>query len=317
MNGVQKTECDVCFRHCFLSEGQTGFCKARRCEHGDVVSSAYGRLTALALDPIEKKPLNHFYPGSMIVSAGSFGCNLACPFCQNHEISLSEYTVEAFCRRFHIPETEVLTGEPEGRSDDNTDRRSDDGFTRYYDPDELVRICESYIPDGNIGIAFTYNEPTINYEYILDVARLIRERDMKTVLVTNGSASPGVLEKLSPYIDAMNVDLKSFDETYYKNVLKGSLAAVKEFIREALTFSHVEVTTLIVPGENDTEEEMRRIASWLAVEGKKAGKDIPLHISRFFPRSRYSDRKPTEVRSVFRLSEIAREYLKYVHEGNV
>ena len=298
MNNAKKTKCEVCFRHCLLSEGQTGFCKARRCVDGEVVPIAYGRLTALALDPIEKKPLNHFYPGSMIVSAGSFGCNLACPFCQNHEISLSEYSVS---------ETEALTGADESRN----------SFTRYYSPEELAAICEAYRPEGNIGIAFTYNEPTINYEYILDVARLIRERDMKTVLVTNGSASPDVLKKLSPYVDAMNVDLKSFDEEYYNKVLHGSLETVKEFIREALTFSHVEVTTLVIPGENDSEEEMRQIASWLADEGAKAGKDIPLHISRFFPRSRYADRRPTEVRSVFRLAEIAREYLKFVHEGNV
>ncbi|MBR6229408.1 MAG: radical SAM protein, partial [Eubacterium sp.] len=261
MNDTNMIECDVCFHHCRLGEGKTGFCKGRRCVDGVIRPIGYGRLTALALDPIEKKPLNHFYPGSMIISVGGFGCNLACPFCQNYEISLSEYS---------ISEAEVLTGVDDFGDASEKSRtvghRSLDNFTRYYPPEELADICESYRAEGNIGIAFTYNEPTINYEYILDVAKLIHERDMKTVLVTNGSASTAILKKLSPFVDAMNVDLKSFDEEYYNKVLHGSLEAVKEFIHEALSFCHVEVTTLIIPGENDSEDEMRQIASWLAGE---------------------------------------------------
>ncbi|MCR4604526.1 MAG: AmmeMemoRadiSam system radical SAM enzyme [Eubacterium sp.] len=282
--------CNVCFRRCNIEDDSFGRCKARRTQNGTVVPDTYGRFTALALDPIEKKPLYHFYPGSMIVSAGGYGCNLACPFCQNHDISLSEYSSLEEAR---IPHTE------------------------YYSPEELADICEHYKSQGNIGVAFTYNEPLISYEYIIDTAKLLQKKDLKTVIVTNGSATKETLDKVAPFVDAMNVDLKSFDEKYYKNVLKGDLKTTKEFIESAVHFSHVEVTTLIVPGDNDSEEEMRNISSWLRGIGENSGKDIPLHINRFFPRSLYSDRQPTEIETIYRLAEIARENLKYVHEGNV
>ena len=283
--------CDACFRHCNLSDGQTGFCKARACKDGVVVPTTYGVITSLALDPIEKKPLYHFHPGSMIVSAGGYGCTLACPFCQNHSISLSEYGLTSY--KDHIPSYEIIT------------------------PEELADICIEQKTNGNIGIAFTYNEPTISYEFIIDTAKLIQEDGLKTVLVTNGSATADTLEKLLPYVDAMNVDLKSFDESYYKNVLKGDLDTVKQFIETSAKSCHVEVTTLVIPGENDSEQEMETISGWLADVGASAGKDIPLHISRFFPRSNYSDRKPTPVDTVFRLVDIAKKNLKYVHAGNV
>ena len=304
--------CEVCFRHCSLSEGQTGFCLARRCEGDKTVPVIYGRATALALDPIEKKPLYHFYSGGMIVSFGGYGCNLACPFCQNADISLSER---------HGPESPDIQAGPFPKTEE-------------YTPQELTAICESYRDHGNIGIAFTYNEPTIGYEYIIDVAKLIHERDMQVVLVTNGSASEEILDKLLPHLDAMNIDLKSFDESYYKNVLKGDLPATKRFIEKAVEHCHVEVTTLIVPRpavggpvdgsiSPDTlnwdvwEEEMGQIAEWLSDIGTRAGKDIPLHVTRFFPRSRYKNLKPTPVQTLFHLGDIAREHLKFVYEGNV
>ncbi|MEE3467390.1 MAG: AmmeMemoRadiSam system radical SAM enzyme [Eubacterium sp.] len=276
--------CDICFHRCRLSEGQTGFCHARRNIDGENVSLCYGKLTSLALDPIEKKPLYHFHPGSMILSVGSFGCNLACPFCQNVEISLAD--------KRDIPETEE------------------------YSPEELVKIAMKYRPDGNIGIAFTYNEPLINYEFILDTAKLMKLEGLKTVLVTNGNASRAVLDKLGPYIDAMNVDLKSYDRDYYEHVLHGSFAATTDFIERALTYSHIEVTTLIIPDENDNVDEMRAIASYLSDLIKRSGKDIPLHISRFFPRSQYSDRQPTPVETVHQLVDIAKVYLPHVYAGN-
>ena len=284
------TKCDVCFRHCNIEEGKLGFCGARTCIDGKVIQANYGRITSLALDPIEKKPLNRFNPGSLILSAGSYGCNLRCPFCQNYEISWSE---EAW--KF-AKTADVCT------------------------PEDLARTAAYYQNQGNIGIAFTYNEPLIGYEFILDTAKLIKELGMKTVLVTNGTSELYVLEKLAPYIDAMNIDLKGFTDRYYREVLKGDRKMVMDFIARAAQICHVEVTTLIIPGENDSEEEMDTLSSWIAgltdERGKRIGQTIPLHISRFFPRFHMQDRRATEVRLVYRLAEVARRNLTYVYTGN-
>ena len=249
-------KCEVCFRQCELKEGQTGICGARVCRDGAVRPDNYGRITSLALDPIEKKPLARFHPGSMILSAGSYGCNLRCPFCQNHAISWGGQ-VHRFAQ--------------------------DDQSTQYISPEELARTALYYKRKGNIGLAFTYNEPLIGYEYILDTAKLVHELGMVNVLVTNGTAGPGVLQKIAPFIDAMNIDLKGFTEHYYRDVLKGSLSMVLDFIAEAVKHCHVELTTLIVPGENDTEEEMRQICQWICNLGDvfegRTGRQIPLHIS--------------------------------------
>ncbi len=280
--------CGVCFRKCEIPEGKTGFCGARICRDGHVTAGNYGRITSLALDPVEKKPLRRFYPGSLILSAGSYGCNLRCPFCQNHEISWSE---EAF--RFS------RTAE-------------------YFSPEELAGIALRYRNQGNIGIAFTYNEPLIGYEYIRDTAKLVHEQGMKTVLVTNGTASLSVLEELAPWTDAMNIDLKGFTDRYYARVLKGSRRMVMAFIEEAVKICHVELTTLIIPGENDSEEEMLSLSRWVAslhpAEG--SGREIPLHVSRFFPRFHMTDRPATDPALVRHLAETARENLMYVYTGN-
>ena len=282
--------CNVCFRRCRITEGGLGFCGARTCRDGIVSAANYGRITALALDPIEKKPLNRFYPGSLILSAGSYGCNLRCPFCQNHDISWSD---AAFAQAAQA---------------------------EYISPEDMAQTALYYQGRGNIGLAFTYNEPLIGYEYIRDTAKLVHEWGMKNVLVTNGTASLAVLEELLPYIDAMNIDLKGFTDHYYRDVLGGDRQMVMDFICEAVKNCHVELTTLIVPGENDSEEEMRDMTSWIAglkdAAGRPCGTDIPLHISRFFPRFHMMDRPPTEVRHVYHLAEIAREKLKYVYTGN-
>ena len=187
-------------------------------------------------------------------------------------------------------------------------------------PEELAGTAAYYRSRGNIGAAFTYNEPLVGYEYVRDAAKLIREKGMKNVLVTNGTASLRVLRELSPFIDAMNIDLKGFTDRYYREVLKGSLEMVKDFIRQAVRICHVELTVLIVPGENDSEEEMRRMSRWIAglpdVRGGRDGSDIPLHISRFFPRFHMTDRPATDVSAVYHLADIAREQLKYVYTGN-
>ena len=279
-------ECGVCFRHCHIPEGGLGFCGGRTAKNGNVEAFNYGRITSLALDPIEKKPLARFYPGSLILSAGSFGCNLRCPFCQNYEISWSDEAA-----RF------AKTAES-------------------LQPEELVEIAEATKSRGNIGIAFTYNEPLIGYEFIRDTARLAKEKDLKTVIVTNGTAELTVLEELKPYIDAMNVDLKGFTDNYYKEILGGDRQQVMAFIEAAAAICHVELTTLIVPGENDSEEEMRELSRWVSCLKEPDGEDIPLHISRFFPRFHMQDRAATPVRTVYHLAEIAREALEYVYTGN-
>ena len=282
--------CKVCFRHCNIGEGTLGFCGARICREGEVTADNYGRITSIALDPIEKKPLNRFHPGSLVVSVGSYGCNLRCPFCQNSEISWSD---EAFRLR---------------------------DKAEYLAPEDLADIAARYRNRGNIGLAFTYNEPLIGYEYVRDAARLVHERGMKNVLVTNGTASIDVLEELLPYIDAMNIDLKGFTDHYYSDVLGGDRQMVMDFIERAVKGCHVELTTLIVPGENDNEEEIREMTGWIAglknAEGEKVGAEIPLHVSRFFPRFRMTDRDATEVKKVYRLADTARERLKYVYTGN-
>lgn len=278
--------CHVCFRHCEIKEGSLGFCGGRTARNGRVEAYNYGRVTGLALDPIEKKPLSRFYPGSMILSAGSFGCNLRCPFCQNHDISWSEEAKRS------AETAETLT------------------------PRELTDLALRTKNRGNIGIAFTYNEPLIGYEFVRDTAKLAKTEGLKTVTVTNGTAELSVLAELAPLIDAMNIDLKGFTDRYYKKVLDGDRRQVLAFIEEAVKHCHVELTTLIVPGENDGEEEMRALSAWVGQLKNPDGESVPLHISRFFSRFRMTDRAATPVRTVYRLAEIARENLSYVYTGN-
>lgn len=278
-----KTACQVCMHHCQLEPGQYGICRARKNENGTILCENYGQVTSLALDPIEKKPLNMLYPGSLILSVGSYGCNLRCPFCQNHEISMA--------------------------GAENSD-------AVYISPEALTREAVKYRKRGNIGVAFTYNEPLIGWEYVYDTAKLVKEAGMKTVLVTNGTASPEILEKLLPLTDAMNIDLKGFTEQYYRK-LGGDLAAVKEFILQAAVFCHVELTTLIVPDENDSIAEMEEEARWIAsVKTKNISGQIPLHVSRFFPQYHMTDKSPTEVKQVYLLADIARKHLQNVFVGN-
>lgn len=272
-----KTQCGLCFHRCSLDEGRTGLCHARANRGGRIVPLGYGRLTSLALDPIEKKPLRHFHPGSLILSAGSFGCNLRCPFCQNAEISMAGA---------EFP-------------------------TREYTPEALAQLALALKPRGNIGVAYTYNEPLVGYEYVRDCAALAREAGLLNVLVTNGTIEDAPWRQLLPLIDAVNIDLKGFSEDWYRS-LGGDLETVKRSIATAAQFCHVEVTTLIVPGGNDGEGEMRALSCWLA----SVSPDIPLHVSRFFPRHLMTDRPPTPVETVYRLAETARERLNFVYTGN-
>ena len=287
-----KQVCRVCMHQCNLNPGQTGICKARKNEEGKIVCVNYGQITSMALDPIEKKPLRLFRPGSLILSVGSFGCNLRCPFCQNYEISMAS---------MQQSEGNVIL---KGRAD-----------TVYVSCRELADKALEYRASGNIGVAFTYNEPLVGWEYVRDTARLVRDAGMVNVMVTNGTASCEVLDELLPYIDAMNIDLKAFCRETYRE-LGGDLDMVKRVIVRAAEECHVELTTLIVPGMNDDVGEMEEEAGWIASVEDKAGRKIPLHVTRFYPRYRMTDRQATDVRQVYRLAETAGRYLEHVFVGN-
>jgi pyruvate formate lyase activating enzyme len=255
-----------------------GFCRARENVDGTIVDRNYGLLTSLALDPIEKKPLRRFHPGSVILSAGSFGCNLRCPFCQN--ASISQVGEEA-------ARWKVL-------------------------PRQLLQLALDYREKaGNIGVAFTYNEPLVGYEYVRDCCQLLKENGLATVLVTNGCIDPAAWKALLPLIDAANIDLKGFTPEFYE-WLQGDLETVKTNIQQAVKADcHVEVTTLLIPGKNDSDSEMEREAAWLA----GLSPELPLHLSRYFPRWQLTT-PATPVPTVYHLANVARKKLKYVYEGN-
>lgn len=273
-------QCLLCPHRCRISSGKTGLCGVRKNIDGTLCAMNYNRIASLSLDPIEKKPLYHFHPGSRILSVGTAGCNLKCPFCQNHSIS-----------RCTIDQTDTIemTGET------------------------LVERALELIPEGNIGIAYTYNEPTVWYEYVLDTAKTAKANGLYNVLVTNGYICQEPLERLLPYVDAMNVDLKSFDRDFYRKTLKGGLEEVLAAITASAAKCHVEVTTLVIPDVNDSVREIEQIASFLA----GISPEIPLHLTRFFPRFEWRDRSPTPVDTLYRLAETAKKQLRHVHIGNV
>ena len=282
--------CDVCPRHCRLSPGDLGACRARRNVGDAIVAESYGRLTSLALDPVEKKPLARFMPGTYVVSVGSYGCNLRCPFCQNWAISQA--------------------GERDVR-------------TREVMPDELVALTlDAGRRDGRVsGIAYTYNEPLVGWEYVRDCARLAHKAGLVNVLVSNGCASERVLDGLDGLLDAANIDLKGFSDALYDACggAPGSLARVMRTIERlaADPRCHLEVTTLVVPGMNDSETEMEGLASWLAgLDGGRGRETVTHHVTRFFPRWRMTDRPPTPVADVRRLADASRRHLTHVFVGN-
>ena len=272
--------CRTCPRHCRLVDGATGFCRARKAVGGQVVAANYGKLTSIALDPIEKKPLAFFHPGSPILSVGGFGCNLRCPFCQNDSISQH--------------------GESE---------------TRYRNamPVELAELAlRLKTGQGNLGLAYTYNEPLVGWEFVRDCAGEVHKRGMLNVLVSNGCAEATVVEELAPLIDAANIDLKGPSQEFYDWV-GGDFAAVCRTIRILHeTGCHVEVTTLVVPGRNDADADIDAIASFVA----SVSPEIPLHVTRFFPSWRMADMNPTPVATVKRLVSVASRHLAHVLAGN-
>lgn len=273
-----RVTCEVCWRRCAIPEGGHGFCRARTVRDGRVVAANYGRVTSLALDPIEKKPLAYFYPGTVILSVGSYGCNMACPFCQNHEIA----------------------------RDAGAERR-----VRDVSPEALVDLALNFRDRGNIGIAFTYNEPLVGYEYVRDAATLARRAGLETVVVTNGQIEDAPLSELLPVITAWNIDLKTFNEATYAR-LGGRLDVVKRTIARVSEVAHVEVTTLVVPGISDDAEDMEKEAAFLRSLDPK----MPLHLTRYFPCYEF-DRPMTPRATLFALAAIARRSLDRVLLGNV
>ena len=268
--------CEICPRHCRLATNEIGVCRARVNDGEKITALNYGEITSIALDPIEKKPLYKFFPGSRILSVGSYGCNLNCFFCQNCEISMADSSFP----------------------------------TRKISPEQLAALAVELVPQKNIGVAFTYNEPFISYEFVRDTAELLKAVDLKTVLVTNGNVTAFALKKILPLIDAMNIDLKTFRHDVYEK-LGGDLDTVRRTIELSAQVCHIEVTTLVVPTMNDSPEEMDAEAQWLA----SLSKDIPLHISRYFPRYK-ATMPPTPVEKIRELVAVARRHLNFVYAGN-
>lgn len=271
----KNTQCLLCPHKCILSDNKAGICGVRENKGGKLFTSIYGEVTSMAMDPIEKKPLYHFFPGTEIFSIGTKGCNLKCPFCQNWSIS-----------------------------QDLTVRSS------YRDPGDIVKMALSA---NSIGVAYTYSEPVIWFEYVKDTAIMARERGLKNVMVTNGFVNPEPLNELSGFIDAMNIDLKCYNHDIYKKVMKADLEAVKDTIRRAHDLGcFLELTTLIVTGINDNFDELMELAGFIASIDKR----IPWHLSRYYPSYKYS--KPaTDVDFITDVWESAIEILDYVFTGNI
>jgi len=272
-----KVRCRLCPHGCVLAEGATGLCRSRSNIGGHLYSLNYACVASIALDPIEKKPLHHFHPGSKILSVGTFGCNFRCRFCQNWTIAQR------------------------------------DAQTVRIIPKELAELAASYTDRGNIGVAFTYNEPSIWVEYILDAARFVKEKGLVNVMVTNGFISREPLEQLLPLIDAMNIDLKAFTQGFYKKYCKGSLDEVMKTIELAAQSCHIEITTLVIPGLNDSQEEITELARWIS----KINPGIVLHLSRFFPNYQMSDIPPTPRSTLENARDAAQQFLKHVYLGNI
>lgn len=273
--GGSSVHCHLCPIECRITEGSSGACQARSNRGGVLYSDIYGKAASYSLDPIEKKPLYHFHPGEFIFSIGTRGCNLHCDFCQNWRISQDK----------DVPVEDVSPG-------------------------SVVSMAKE---SGSFGIAYTYNEPFIWYEFVLDSARLAVENGLKNVLVTNGYVNIEPLESLLPLISAMNIDLKAFNEEFYRKVCGGRLKDVLSVIERSSASCHVELTTLIIPGLNDSPEDMKMEAEWIR---DKTGADTPLHLSRYFPCYKM-ELPPTPVKTLERLRDVAMKSLKYVYLGNV
>lgn len=268
-----EVRCLLCPKHCIIKDGERGYCTIRENINGSLYATAYNSVAAVHMDPIEKKPLYHFYPGSEILSIGTVGCNQRCLFCQNWSLVEGE-----------VPEPNIS-------------------------PVEAVETAKRY---NSIGIAYTYNEPLIWYEFVLDTSILAKNAGLKNVLVTNGEINPQPLKELLPFIDAMNIDLKSIRSGFYHEICDGNLNTVKKTIETSYRNCHIELTNLLVTGKNDSEEDIKDLVDYVA----SLSPDIPLHFSRYFPQYKM-DSPPTPIDKLLLAYEIGRKKLKYVYLGNV
>ena len=274
----ERIVCLLCPHNCRIAEGKTGICGVRKSTGETIELLTYGVISGYALDPVEKKPLYHFYPGTNILSLGSYGCNMRCDFCQNYNIS----------------------------------QRTLAGYHSNTESDKIIRDAQAAL--NNIGIAFTYNEPVIWFEFLSDMARKARKKGLKIVLVSNGYVNREPLDEIISFTDAFNIDLKAFNDGFYKRLTGGSLEPVTNTLKQiVMSGKHLEITTLVIPGQNDDEGEMARQTEWIAGE---LGRDVPFHLSRYFPMYKRED-PSTTAGSLKRLAEIASKSLRYVYVGNI
>ncbi len=275
----EKIKCLLCQHYCQMKEGQVGVCGVNKNENGELKTLVYGHPSTINLDPVEKKPIYHLLPGTTALSFGTVGCNFKCPFCQNWQISQE-----------HSVDTSVEVS-----------------------PEKMVDLA---IENGASSIAYTYNEPTVFYPYAKDIGVIARQKGLKNIFVTNGFETPEVVKDMASWLDAANVDLKSWDDAYYKKVLKGGLEAVKETLRGMVKEGiWVEVTTLLIEGENDSNEDLEAMASFIADE---LGVHVPWHLSAFHPDYKMQDHEYTKLQTLQRASDIAKKAgLLYVYMGNV
>jgi pyruvate formate lyase activating enzyme len=270
-------ECRLCPHYCKIASGKYGICGARKNTGEKIELMTYGVISGHSLDPVEKKPLYHFFPGYSILSIGSYGCNMRCDFCQNWNIS----------------------------------QKSAESFSPDTNPDYLA--LEAVSSRKNIGMAFTYNEPVIWFEFMRDTAIKIKEKGLYTVMVSNGFVNADPLNEITGFIDAFNIDLKAFNGQFYKKLTGADLEPVKETLKQiAKTGRHLEITTLIIPGRNDSEDEMEMESKWISEE---LGNETPFHLSRYFPMYKRDD-PATPYDTLTRLFDIASKHLKYVYTGN-
>lgn len=275
-----KVQCTICPRNCILAEGQKGFCQVRQNVQGNVVLTSYGYNTGLAVDPIEKKPLYHFYPGSKVLSFGTLGCNMGCQFCQNWHISKS---------------------------------KEDPKKLNFTEPEKIAILAKKL---DCKSVAFTYNDPIIFFEYAIDTAKICHEMDIKTVAVTAGYISPEPRAEFFSYMDAANIDLKGFSEDFYKRNCLASLAPILETIKyvKQETNCWLELTTLLIEGENDSNEEIEKECNWIV---ENLGTEVPLHFSAFHPAYKFMNHPPTRLITLLRAYGIAQKArIKYVYTGN-
>ncbi len=270
----ESVQCNLCPHECLVKEGKTGICRVRKNENMKLKSLSYEKATSIALDPIEKKPLKKFLPNTKVLSIGSYGCNLKCPWCQNYSISQEE--------------------------------------PPYLNDIESTTLVKTAVKKGYPSIAFTYNEPLVNYEFVIETAKLAKQKGVKTILVTAGYINKIPWINLLKYIDALNIDLKGYNPKKYRRILGADLSIIKDNIIMAYERAHVELTTLIVPNFNDNLADFEQMCSWISRIDPK----IPLHIARYFPRYQYNE-KPTKLSLMNEVKDIAKKYLENIYLGNI